>query len=63
MDKAKSKLGRSPSGAEALAGDEKEFERQKAKAVEKKRRREEFERLCLEDRTKYGSLGGPHIVG
>ncbi|KAK3073934.1 hypothetical protein LTR53_004062 [Teratosphaeriaceae sp. CCFEE 6253] len=57
VDKAKAKLGRRPSGAEALAGDEEDFERQKAKEVEKQKRKEEYERLGLGDRTKYG-MGG-----
>jgi hypothetical protein len=58
MDKARSKLGRRPSGAESLAADEAEFERQKAKEIEKQRRKEEYERLGLGDRTKFGMPGG-----
>ena len=57
MDKAKSKLGRRPSGAEALADDEADFERRKAKEVEKQRRKEEYERLGLGERTKFGMPG------
>lgn len=57
MDKAKSKLSRRPSGAETLPDDEQDFERQKAKEVEKQRRKEEYERLGLEDRTKFGMPG------
>jgi len=58
MDKARSKLGRRPSGAESLAADEAEFERQKAKEIEKQRRKAEYERLGLGDRTKFGMPGG-----
>ena len=42
MGKAKSRLSRRPSGAEALPDDEEDFERQKAKAIEKQRRKEEY---------------------
>ena len=57
MGKAKSRLSRRPSGAEALPDDEEDFERQKAKAIEKQRRKEEYERLGLGDRTKFGFPG------
>lgn len=57
MEKAKSKLARRPSGAEALPDDEQDFERQKARAIEKQRRKDEYERLGLSDRTKYGMPG------
>ena len=57
MDKTKSKLGRRPSGAESLPDDEEDFQRQKAKAIEKQRRKEEYERLGLSDRTKFGMSG------
>lgn len=57
MEKAKSKLGRRPSGADVLPDDEQDFERQKAKAIEKQRRKEEYERLGLGDRTKFGMPG------
>lgn len=50
MDKAKSKM----SGGERLANDENEFEKLKAKEVEKERRKEEYEKLGLGDRTKFG---------
>lgn len=63
MEKAKSKLGRSPAGAEALPSDELEYERQRAKAVEKQRRKEEYERMGLSDRTKYGMPGGMSFGG
>ena len=57
MDKAKSKLGRRPSGSEALPNDEQDFERQKAREVEKQRRKEDYERLGLDDRVKFGMKG------
>ena len=57
MDKAKSKLSRRPSGPEALPNDEQDFQRQKAKALEKQRRKEEYERLGLDDRMKFGLKG------
>lgn len=57
MDKAKAKLSRTPSGAEELTDDQEDFERQKAKEVEKQKRKEEYERLSLGDRTKYGVSG------
>ena len=57
MDKARSKLGGRPSGAEALPDDEQDFERQKAKAIEKQRRKDEYERLGLGDRTTFGMPG------
>ncbi|KAK4957305.1 hypothetical protein LTR10_005267 [Elasticomyces elasticus] len=57
VGKAKAKLSRHPGGAEALADDEEDFQRQKAKEVEKQKRKEEYERLGLGDRTKYG-MGG-----
>jgi len=57
MDKAKQKLGRKPSGADALPDSEEDFERQKAKAVEKQKRKEEYERLGLGDKTKFGMPG------
>lgn len=41
MEKAKAKLGRRPSDAESLASNDEEYERQKAKAIEKQRRIEE----------------------
>lgn len=50
MDRAKSKM----TGGERIADNESEFERLKAKEVEKQRRKEEYERLGLGDRTKYG---------
>lgn len=57
MDKAKNKLGGSRSGAKTLPSDELEYERQRAKAEEKQRRQEEYERLGLKDRTLYGMPG------
>src|ERR1700761_6087605 len=57
MDKARSKLGRGPIGAEMLPNDEEDFEQQKAKEIEKQRRKEEYERLGLGERTKFGSPG------
>ena len=57
MDKAKSKLGRRPSGSQALPNDEQDFERQKAREVEKQRRKEDYERLGLDDRVKFGMKG------
>lgn len=59
MEKAKSKLGRRPSDAESLASNEEEYERQKAKAIERQRRKEEYERLGLGDKTKFGMPGAP----
>ena len=57
MDKARSKLGRQPSDSVSIASSEDDFQKQKAKAIEKQRRKEEYERLGLGDRTKYG-MGG-----
>lgn len=57
VDKAKSKLSRRTHGAEILPDDEQDFEHQKAKAIEKQRREEEYERLKLKDRTVFG-MGG-----
>ncbi|TKA31816.1 hypothetical protein B0A50_01895 [Salinomyces thailandicus] len=57
MEKAKAKLSRRPSGSEALPNDEKDFEKQEARAVEKQKRKEEYERLGLAEQTKYG-MGG-----
>lgn len=59
LDKAKAKLSRKPSGVDNLPDDEEDFERQKAKETEKQKRREEYERLGLGDRTKYGMGGNP----
>lgn len=63
MDKARSKFGRSHSGADALPSDELEYERQRAKAMEKQRRKEEYERLELDKQTKYGMPGGMSFSG
>lgn len=57
MDKAKNKLGRSTRGTESLPNDELDFERQRAKTLEKQQRKEEYERLGLSEKTKYGSGG------
>ncbi|KAK5131761.1 hypothetical protein LTR08_000592 [Meristemomyces frigidus] len=57
IDKAKAKLSRHPSGAEALPEDEEDFERQKAKDVEKQKRNQDYKRLGLADKTKYGTAG------
>lgn len=57
IGKAKAKMSRSPSGAEELPDDEGDFERQKAKEVEKQKRKDDYERLGLGDRTKYGVSG------
>lgn len=62
MDKARSKVG-SRSGSEVLANDELEYERQRAKAAEKQRRKEEYERLGLKDKTKFGQPGGVSFSG
>lgn len=53
MDKAKAKL----SGSERLPNDEREYQRMQAKEIEKQRRREDYERLGLEERTKFGTPG------
>ena len=58
MSKAKAKLTRAPSGSEALPDDEADFERQKAKEVVKQKRQEDYERLDLEKKTKFGMGGG-----
>lgn len=63
MDKARSKFGRSPAGAEPLAKDELEYERQRAKAAEKQQRKEDYERLQLGKQTKYGMPGGMSFNG
>ena len=56
-------MSRSPSGSEALPGNELEFERQRAKAVKKQQRKEEYERLGLGDKTKFGTPGGVSFGG
>ncbi|KAK4635181.1 hypothetical protein CLAFUW4_01427 [Fulvia fulva] len=53
IDKARGKL----SGSEKLPNDESDFERAKAKELEKQRRKEEYERLGLGERTKFGQPG------
>lgn len=63
MEKARSKVGRSPAGVEALPGNEAEFEREHAKAVKKQQRKEEYERLGLGERTKFGTPGGMSFRG
>lgn len=57
MEKAISKISRKPSGAKSLPQDEADFERQKAKEIDKLKRAEEYERLALADRTKFGLPG------
>ncbi|RMX79497.1 hypothetical protein D0869_08268 [Hortaea werneckii] len=58
MEKAKAKLSRSkPSNSESLPGDEADFEKQKAKDVEKQKRKEEYERLGLKEQTTFGLSG------
>lgn len=57
MAKAKAKLSRRPSGAEALPDNEQEFERQKAKDLEKQKRKKEYERFGLDKTTKFGMSG------
>lgn len=54
IDKARRKA----CGEERLAGDEGEFARMKAKEIEKQKRREEYERLDLGERTKLGTKVG-----
>lgn len=53
MDKAKAKMSKS----QRLPDDEKEFEKAKAKEIEKQRRKEEYERLGLAEKTKFGTPG------
>lgn len=50
MDKAKSKIN----GRERLSDDADDFEKSKAKEVEKQKKKEEYERLGLGDKTKFG---------
>ncbi|EMC93596.1 hypothetical protein BAUCODRAFT_37277 [Baudoinia panamericana UAMH 10762] len=57
VDKTVLKLNRRPSGAESLPNDEDDFQRQKAKEVEQQRRKEEYERLGLGERTTLGTPG------
>ncbi|RMZ06411.1 hypothetical protein D0862_04624 [Hortaea werneckii] len=58
MEKAKAKLSRSkPSNSESLPDDNADFERQKAKDVEKQKRKEEYERLGLKEQTTFGLSG------
>lgn len=57
LDMAKSKLNRRPSNAETLPGNERDFERSKAKEVKKEKRKEEYERLGLGEKTKMGTPG------
>ena len=54
VDKARAKMS---GGSEKLPNDEGDFERAKAKELEKQRRKEEYERLGLGDRTKFGTPG------
>lgn len=57
MEKAKSKFVRRPAGSESLPGSAEDFERQKAKEVEKGRRQAEYERLKLREQTIFGMKG------
>lgn len=57
MDKAKSKLGSRSSRVESLPDDDADFERQKAKEMEKYRRKAEYERLELREKTIFGMKG------
>lgn len=53
MDKARAKF----TGSEKLSNNENDFERAKAKEIEKQRRKEEYEKLGLADITKFGRPG------
>ncbi|KAF2099279.1 hypothetical protein NA57DRAFT_55252 [Rhizodiscina lignyota] len=58
--KAKAKIGElheRRGSRDKLPSDEAEFERMRAKEQEKERRREEYERLGLGDKTKFGAGG------
>ena len=56
LDKAKSKLSGRPSDAESLASNDDEYRRQKAKAIEKQCRKDEYERL---EKTEFRMPGAP----
>lgn len=58
MEKAKTRFARRPSGSESLPENEAEFERQKAREVERQQRKEEYERLGLGEKTKLGDPAG-----
>ena len=57
--RAKAKIGelKERSASSRLADDEEDFEQMKAKALEKQRRKEDYERLDLANKTKFG-VGG-----
>lgn len=59
----KRKLSGSGKGCTAIPDSEQEFERQKAVEVEKEDRRAEYERLGLEDRTKFGAQRSMSMTG
>jgi len=57
FDKARTKLRHGSKDMEELAGDEEEFERQRQKEIEQQKRKEEYEKLALNQKTKFGSGG------
>lgn len=53
MDKIRSKV----TGSERLPGDMSESEKAKAKEIEKQQRKEDYEKLAMDYRIKYGLPG------
>lgn len=59
---AKARLSPSSKGQGVLAGSEEEYQKLKAKEEEKQKRNEEYERLRLGDKVKFGQ-GGMNMNG
>lgn len=57
MDKARAKM----SGSERLPNDERDFEKEQRKAIERQKNKEAYERLRLGERTIYGMPGAGRI--
>lgn len=57
MDKTMSKVTRRNKDAARLSDDDEEFEKQKAKQIEKYRRKAEYEQLALREKTVFGMKG------
>jgi hypothetical protein len=62
LDKAKRKMSIGSKDKDVLAGSEEEYERQKQKEAEKQKRKEEYARLGLSDKVKFGQ-GGMQMSG
>lgn len=55
IDKAKAKVSKRE--GQSLPDDEEDFEKQRAKEVKKEQRKADYERLGLDERVKFGTLG------